>query len=160
MNLDFHKTTLNKTALDILRNGLQDEPNQTASKLSFEECLGRPHLRQPRRTRANSATALKEKTPAPKLINRLDQPSNPTSPRTQIRTENRKRVGSIPGGTATEEKSADSTTQASARNLESLVANQLTRRAAMGNAMHSIPMPAEAPSKIEPAPSTSADSST
>ena len=66
----------------------------------------------------------------------------------------------MPGGTATEEKSADSTIQTSVLNLESSAANHQTRRAAMGNAMHSIQMPAEAPSRIEPAPSTIADSST
>ena len=36
LNLDFSKETLSKTVLDILRNGLKDEPK---SKLSFEECL-------------------------------------------------------------------------------------------------------------------------
>ena len=36
LNLDFSKETLSKTVLDILRNGLKDEPK---SKLSYEECL-------------------------------------------------------------------------------------------------------------------------
>ena len=36
MNLNFSKETLSKTVLDILRNGLQDDPK---SKLSFEDCL-------------------------------------------------------------------------------------------------------------------------
>ena len=36
LNLDFSKETLSRTVLDILRNGLQDDPK---SKLTFEECL-------------------------------------------------------------------------------------------------------------------------
>jgi hypothetical protein len=37
MNLDFAKTTISKTALDILRNGLREEDQR--SKVTFEECL-------------------------------------------------------------------------------------------------------------------------
>ena len=36
LNLDFGKETLSRTVLDILRNGLKDDPK---SKLSYEECL-------------------------------------------------------------------------------------------------------------------------
>ena len=37
--MDFDKETLSRSAIDILQNGLRDDPEQTVSKLSFGECL-------------------------------------------------------------------------------------------------------------------------
>ena len=39
MNIDFDKLSLNKTVLDILQNGLPEDPDQTCYKLSYRECL-------------------------------------------------------------------------------------------------------------------------
>ncbi len=39
INLDFEKCTLSKCALDILQNGLPEDPDQIVSKLSYKECL-------------------------------------------------------------------------------------------------------------------------
>jgi hypothetical protein len=39
IDLDFAKETLSKTVLDIFRNGLQGNPDQSGSKQTYEECL-------------------------------------------------------------------------------------------------------------------------
>ena len=39
VDLDFTKETLSKTVLDIFRNGLQGNPDQSGSKQTYEECL-------------------------------------------------------------------------------------------------------------------------
>ena len=162
ITLDFDKPTMSKGTIDVLSNRLQDDPGKDVIQLSLKECL----------VKLAKGNKLPYKAANYLLVNILkaitlegsdasEEIRPDTWPDSQADQEDhRPRVGSMPGGTATEEKSADSTTQASARSSENLVANQQTRRAATGNAMHSIPMPAEAPSKIEPAPSTSADSST